>query len=51
LFERTGASHATQDAIEMYTQKALELVDTLPVDQTKKDLLKAFAQNLMRRTV
>ena len=51
LFERTGASKVTQDAIEMYTQKALELVDTLPVDQTKKDLLKAFAQNLMRRTV
>ena len=51
LFDRTGASKATQNAIEMYTQKALELVDTLPVDQTKKDLLTAFAQNLMHRKV
>jgi geranylgeranyl diphosphate synthase type II len=51
LFERTGASKATQDAIEMYTQKALQLVEELPVDQAKKELLIGFAQNLMRRTV
>ena len=51
LFMQTGASQATQEAIESYTQKALRLVDELPVDQTKKDLLTAFAQNLMRRTV
>lgn len=51
LFERTGASKATQDAIEMYTQKALQLVEALPVDQAKKGLLIGFAQNLMRRTV
>jgi len=29
----------------------LELVEKLLVDQAKKDLLTAFAQNLMRRTV
>jgi geranylgeranyl diphosphate synthase type II len=51
LFERTGASKATQDAIEMYTQKALQLVEELPVDQAKKELLIGFAQNLMHRTV
>ena len=51
LFDRTGASKATQDAIEMYTQKALQLVEQLPVDDAKKVLLKAFAQNLMHRTV
>lgn len=51
LFDRTGASKATQDAIEMYTQKALELVEKLPVDQAKKELLIGFAQHLMRRTV
>jgi len=51
LFIQTGASHATQEAIESYTQKALRLVDELPVDQTKKDVLTAFAQNLMHRKV
>ena len=51
LFDRTGARRATQDAIESYTEKALQLVDTLPIAQAKKDLLVAFAQNLMRRTV
>jgi geranylgeranyl diphosphate synthase type II len=51
LFERTGASKATQNAIEMYTQKALQLVEELPVDRAKKELLIGFAQNLMHRTV
>jgi geranylgeranyl diphosphate synthase type II len=51
LFDRTGASKATQAAIEIYTQKALELVEKLPVDQAKKELLIGFAQNLMHRTV
>ncbi|MFZ4435932.1 MAG: polyprenyl synthetase family protein [Flavobacterium psychrophilum] len=51
LFMQTGASQATQEAIESYTQKALRLVDELPVDQTKKDVLTAFAQNLMHRKV
>ena len=51
LFNRTGASQATQDAIEMYTQKALQLVEELPLDASKKALLIAFAQNLMHRTV
>lgn len=51
LFIQTGASQATQAAIESLTQKALQLVDQLPVDQSKKDLLTAFAQNLMHRTV
>ena len=51
LFDRTGASKATQDAIEIYTQKALELIEKLPVDQAKKELLIGFTQHLMRRTV
>ena len=51
LFEHSGARKATQDAIEMYTQKALQLVEELPLDASKKALLIAFAQNLMHRTV
>lgn len=51
LFEQTGATNATQLAIEMYTQKALSFVEKLPIAQAKKELLVAFAQNLMRRTV
>jgi len=51
IFNSTGASQATQKAIEEYTLKAFETLDKIDVSQDKKELLKAFGENLMNRKV
>jgi geranylgeranyl diphosphate synthase, type II len=51
IFSSTGASQATQKAIEEYTLKAFETLDKIDVSQDKKELLKAFGENLMNRKV
>ncbi|MXN91494.1 polyprenyl synthetase family protein [Flavobacterium sp. Sd200] len=51
LFNATGASAATQKAIEEYTLKAFETLETMDIATDKKEALKAFGEKLMKRNV
>lgn len=51
LFTTTGASKATQKAIEEYTLKAFATLDKIDISTDKKALLKTFGENLMNRNV
>jgi geranylgeranyl diphosphate synthase type II len=51
IFNQTGASKATQEAIKEYTFKAFETLEKLNIGQDKKAVLKAFGENLMGRKV
>ncbi len=51
IFNESGASKATQDAIEMYTFKAFETLEKMDINTEKKDVLKTFGENLMGRKV
>lgn len=49
IFNTTGASKATQQAIEDYTLKAFETLEKMSISQDKKAILKTFGENLMGR--
>jgi len=51
IFNETGASEATQKAIQEYTFKAFETLERIDISKEKKALLKAFGENLMSRNV
>jgi geranylgeranyl diphosphate synthase type II len=51
LFNQTGASAATQEAIQAYTLKAFATLENMQIGADKKALLRAFGENLMRRNV
>lgn len=51
IFNDSGASKATQEAIEMYTLKAFETLEKMTISEEKKSILKTFGENLMGRTV
>lgn len=51
IFNESGASKATQDAIEKYTFMAFETLEKLNIDFSKKEILRTFGENLMSRTV
>jgi len=51
IFNESGASKATQDAIEMYTFKAFETLEKMNINIEKKDILRTFGENLMGRKV
>jgi geranylgeranyl diphosphate synthase type II len=51
IFNSTGASKATQKAIEDFTLKAFETLEKINISQDKKAMLKAFGENLMERKV
>lgn len=51
IFNTTGASKATQEAIKEYTFKAFETLEKLNIEDEKKAILKAFGENLMKRKV
>lgn len=51
LFNATGASKATQQAIHDYTMKAFATLGKMNIGSDKKELLKAFGENLMNRNV
>ncbi|NBU80244.1 MAG: polyprenyl synthetase family protein [Flavobacteriaceae bacterium] len=51
IFNQTGASKATQKAIENYTFNALETLAKMNIGNDKKATLKAFAEKLMSRNV
>jgi geranylgeranyl diphosphate synthase, type II len=51
IFNESGASKATQEAIEMYTFKAFETLEKMDINAEKKDILRTFGENLMGRKV
>ena len=51
IFNATGASNATQEAIGYYTDKAFETLQKINIDDAKKAVLKSFGENLMLRKV
>ncbi|CAH0334434.1 hypothetical protein FVB9288_00015 [Flavobacterium sp. CECT 9288] len=51
LFNSSGASKATQDAIQDFTFKAFQTLDKMNISIEKKEMLRAFGENLMGRKV
>jgi geranylgeranyl diphosphate synthase, type II len=51
IFNSTGASKATQKAIQDYTLKAFSTLQNISIDNEKKDILRSFGENLMGRKV
>ena len=51
IFNESGASQATQEAIEMYTFKAFETLEKMDINVEKKAILRTFGENLMGRKV
>ena len=51
LFNTTGATKSTQNAIYHYTSKAFEILNQIEIDNEKKSILKSFGENLMARKV
>lgn len=50
-FVESGSANATKEAIQKYTTKAFSVLELLHISEDKKDLLKAFGNGLMNRTV
>ncbi|WP_411765924.1 polyprenyl synthetase family protein [Winogradskyella sp. A3E31] len=51
LYVNSGAEKATLNAVTDYTKKAFTVLETLHIDQSKKELLKRFGNELMTRTI
>lgn len=51
IFEKTEATSATQNQIEIYTNNALEILDNLNINTKHKNELRTFALDLMNRSV
>jgi geranylgeranyl diphosphate synthase, type II len=51
IFNSTGASKATQKAIQDYTLRAFDTLQKIHIDNEKKDMLQSFGENLMGRKV
>ncbi|MEO1031821.1 MAG: polyprenyl synthetase family protein [Bacteroidota bacterium] len=51
LFDSSGASRATQDAVEIYTNKAFHILESLNISSEKKQMLRSFGEYLMNRRV
>lgn len=51
IFLESGAAESTRNAIESFTQKAFLILNDLNITEEKKNILRAFGENLMKRTV
>ena len=51
IFMSSGASEATKQEIQNYTQKAFNVLENLAVSQEKKNILKQFGEQLMKRNI
>ncbi|VXB27970.1 Polyprenyl synthetase [Flavobacterium sp. 9AF] len=51
IFESSGASQATQEAIRQYTLKAFATLAKMAISEDKKEILKVFGEKLMNRNV
>ena len=50
VFEQTGAADATNQSIQYYTKAAFDVLNSLEIDQIKKEGLRDFGKQLMTRT-
>lgn len=51
IFNQSKAPEAIKEAIKAYTEKAFKVLETLNIEAKQKQLLKAFGEQLMNRTV
>ena len=51
LYISSGAERATLEAVQNFTEKAFTLLEDMRLDNDKKNLLRAFGQQLMNRSV
>jgi geranylgeranyl diphosphate synthase, type II len=51
IFNSSGASNATRQAIQDFTLKAFDTLQNISIDNEKKDILRSFGENLMGRKV
>ncbi|WP_439153333.1 polyprenyl synthetase family protein [Winogradskyella sp.] len=51
MFNNSGASDATQNAVKDYTNKAFRVLEALNISEDKKQLLRLFGEQLMNRRV
>lgn len=51
IFERSGAVNETKKAISEYTNLAFEKLNQLDIESNKKEMLRLFGENLMKRSV
>ena len=51
IFNSSGASKATQQAIQDFTLKAFDTLQNISIGNEKKDILRSFGENLMGRKV
>lgn len=51
VFETSNAAQLTKEAIKNYTQKALDILNELSIDSSKKKVLIDFSESLISRTV
>jgi geranylgeranyl diphosphate synthase type II len=51
IFNSSGASAATQEAIKIYTFKAFETLEKMTISEDKKSVLRTFGEDLMGRKV
>lgn len=51
IFNATGSTKATQQAIQDYTLKAFATLDKMNISPDKKSMLRSFGDNLMNRNV
>ena len=51
IFNESGASKTTQEAIKEYTQKAFETLQKMNISEEKKQILYVFGEKLMNRNV
>ncbi|WP_299365340.1 polyprenyl synthetase family protein [Winogradskyella sp.] len=51
LFNNSGASQATQNAVKDYTERAFNILESLNISNDKKQLLRSFGEQLMNRRV
>ncbi|WP_306349701.1 polyprenyl synthetase family protein [Flavobacterium sp. '19STA2R22 D10 B1'] len=51
IFNATGASEETQNAIKEYTYKAFATLEAMNIEADRKEVLKTFGENLMGRKV
>lgn len=51
IFNASGASKVTQDAIANYTEKAFETLEKMNISEDKKMILRLFGEKLMNRNV
>ncbi len=50
IFEDMAVGEHTRKAIEAYIEKAFELLNNIPIDESKKSVFRNFGEKLMNRT-